>query len=116
MMGISQEQRDSHIPTNFCETLSVGLKTKTKDFQMGRWESGNPKAGFPLSHRPDSLRRMVKSSSTHRQRSATAQAINSASFLFRGRFAAHDGPFGRHTDCILDRSRALMEAPICQPD
>jgi hypothetical protein len=28
------------------------MKTKTKD-ACGRWKSGNPKPGFPLSHRPD---------------------------------------------------------------
>ena len=31
-------------------------------FVCGRWKSGNPTAGFPLSHRPDSLRRKVKTS------------------------------------------------------
>jgi hypothetical protein len=29
---------------------------------FGLWESGNPKAGFPLSHSPDSLRRKEENS------------------------------------------------------
>jgi hypothetical protein len=28
-------------------------KTKNKGPIWGRWKSGNPKSGFPLSHRPD---------------------------------------------------------------
>ena len=30
--------------------------SKQRTEKCGRWKSGNPKAGFPLSHRPESLR------------------------------------------------------------
>jgi hypothetical protein len=37
-----------------------GRKTKDKNFFCGPWKSGNPNPGFPLFHRPDSLRRKEK--------------------------------------------------------
>src|SRR3954452_7751848 len=45
-------------------------KTKLK---CGRWESGNPKAGFPLFHRPGSLRRKEENLSSERHALNTLQ-------------------------------------------
>ena len=55
-LEISQEARDFHIPT--APAVDPG-KTQNRGTQKkcGRWKSGNPKAGFPLSHSPYSLRR-----------------------------------------------------------
>src|SRR6185295_4478259 len=39
---------------------SGGTMKKTKK-NSGQWKSGNPQPGFPLSHRPDRLRRKEKS-------------------------------------------------------
>src|SRR5260370_39759674 len=50
-LEISQRRRDFHIPTG--TAVSPHLQTKNS----GLWKSGNPKAGFPLSHSPGSLRR-----------------------------------------------------------
>jgi hypothetical protein len=70
-LEISQKRRDSHIstaPTN-CLCRNPGPPTQKN---CGLWESGNPKAGFPLSHSPDSLRRkeedLLKKSSDRAER------------------------------------------------
>jgi hypothetical protein len=36
--------------------VSYRTASKKRIGQCGPWKSGNPKPGFPLSHRPDSLR------------------------------------------------------------
>jgi hypothetical protein len=55
-LEISHEQRDSHIPT--ARAVSIGNReNRETGKKCGPWKSGNPKTGFPLSHRPDSLRR-----------------------------------------------------------
>ena len=56
VLGISRKQRDSHIPTAPTVCYSVSTKQPRRKNWV-RWKSGNPKAGFPLSHRTDSLRR-----------------------------------------------------------
>src|ERR1039457_5860847 len=56
VLEISRKQRDSHIPT----APTVCYRVSTKQPRLKNWvpwESGNPKAGFPLSHRTDGLRR-----------------------------------------------------------
>jgi hypothetical protein len=40
--------------------LKIENGKQRQEFLYGRWKSGNPKPGFPLSHRPDSLRRKDK--------------------------------------------------------
>jgi hypothetical protein len=85
MMEISQRQRDSHIPTTSTTILphkdpKTKTKTKTKNPQWRPWKSGNPKAEFLLSHRPNRLRRKVKTRSSRRQRGATAQDVNPRRF------------------------------------
>jgi hypothetical protein len=37
--------------------VGCAVKTQEAEILMGPWKSGNPKAGFPLSHSPESLRR-----------------------------------------------------------
>jgi len=55
-LEISQRARDSHIPT--APAILIGLReNRGTGKNCGPWKSGNPKAEFPLSHRPDSLRR-----------------------------------------------------------
>src|ERR1035438_6206754 len=56
VLEISRKQRDSHIPT--APTVCYRVSTKQPRLKNGvRWERENPKAGFPLSHRTDGLRR-----------------------------------------------------------
>ena len=56
VLEISRKQRDSHIPT--APTVCYRVSTKQPRLKNWvRWKSGNPKAGFPLSHRTDGLRR-----------------------------------------------------------
>jgi hypothetical protein len=56
VMEISRKQRDSHIPT--APTVCYRVSTKQPRLKNWvRWKSGNPKTGFPLSHRTDGLRR-----------------------------------------------------------
>jgi len=56
VLEISRKQRDSHISTapTACYCVSTE-QPRLKNWV--RWKSGNPKAGFPLSHRTDGLRR-----------------------------------------------------------
>jgi hypothetical protein len=56
VLEISRKQRDSHIPTapTVCYRISA---EQPRPKNWVRWKSGNPKAGFPLSHRTESLRR-----------------------------------------------------------
>jgi hypothetical protein len=49
--------RDSHISTAPATVPPFRSQSRKKNF--GPWKSGNRKARFPLSHRPDSLRRKV---------------------------------------------------------
>ncbi|MGH9661166.1 MAG: hypothetical protein ACRD96_21645, partial [Bryobacteraceae bacterium] len=49
--------RDFHIPTASTTVSLYILNLKNRTRSCGPWKSGNPKAGFPLFHRPDSLRR-----------------------------------------------------------
>jgi hypothetical protein len=51
-----RQSRHSSKKTHF----KIERRTPKQEFLSGRWESGNPKTGFPLSHRPDSLRRKEK--------------------------------------------------------
>src|ERR1700733_1507808 len=56
VLGISRRQRDSHIST--APTVCYRVSTEQPQLKNWvRWKSGNPKAGFPLSHRTDGLRR-----------------------------------------------------------
>jgi len=52
----NRKRRDSHIPTATTAVSRI-FKTKNRQKNCGRWKSGNRKARFPLSHRPDRLRR-----------------------------------------------------------
>jgi len=47
---------DFHIPTAAAVYAPIKVKSKIKK-NCVRWKSGNPKPGFPLSHRTDGLRR-----------------------------------------------------------
>ena len=56
VLEISRKRPDSHIPT----APTVCARVLAKQLRLKnwvRWKSGNPKAGFPLSHRTDGLRR-----------------------------------------------------------
>src|SRR5438128_5494169 len=44
-------------PPRRLRLLAIGGSQNKTGTERGPWKSGNPKAGFPLSHRPDSLRR-----------------------------------------------------------
>ena len=56
VLEISRKQRDSHIST--APTVCYRVSTEQPRLKNWvRWKSGNPKAGFPLSHRTDGLRR-----------------------------------------------------------
>ena len=56
VLEISRRQRDSHIST--APTVCYRVSTEQPQLKNWvRWKSGNPKAGFPLSHRTDGLRR-----------------------------------------------------------
>ena len=56
VLEISRRQRDSHIST--APTVCYRVSTEQPRLKNWvRWKSGNPKAGFPLSHRTDGLRR-----------------------------------------------------------
>lgn len=56
-LGISQKTRDSHISTVSTATHYL-FEAKSKNPRNCRpWKSGNPKSGFTLFHRLDSLRR-----------------------------------------------------------
>src|ERR1035438_7719935 len=114
MMEISRRQRDFHIPTT-STTVLCDPKTKAKNGHWGPWKSGNPKAGFPLFHRPGRLRRMVDCS-PRRQRGAAVKCIDPGLFLLRVRFAAHHWALWRHPDRILDRQGDLVEAAVFHAD
>ena len=51
-LEIPPTPRDSHIPT-VPTTISPALGKKQFFLSCGRWKSGKPNAGFPLSHRPE---------------------------------------------------------------
>ena len=56
VLEISRKQRDSNIPTAPTVCYRVSAKQpRLKNWVQ--WKSGNPKAGFPLSHCTDGLRR-----------------------------------------------------------
>src|SRR5271169_2105966 len=118
MMESSRKRRASHIPTTLTTVPSRHEQSKkqTENFLCGPWKSGNPKAGFPLSHHPGSLRRKVKSSSSHGRRGAAAQGVDPRTLLFPVGFGPHHGPPGRHANRILNRQVALMEMSISQPN
>jgi hypothetical protein len=54
--NLAKRRRDFHISTAPASVASLRAKSKQRIEKCGRWKSGNPKAGFPLSHHPDSLR------------------------------------------------------------
>ena len=56
VLEISQRRRDSPIPT-VPAVYREGQKNKPELRNCVPWESANPRAGFPLSHRTDNLRR-----------------------------------------------------------
>ena len=56
VLEISQRRRDSPIPT-VPAVYRECQKNKPELRNCVRWESANPRAGFPLSHRTDNLRR-----------------------------------------------------------
>jgi hypothetical protein len=57
--GSAQARAESK-QENATYKLKFKIKVKSKNFLMGPWKNGNPNPGFPLSHRPDSLRREEK--------------------------------------------------------
>src|SRR5690348_2461496 len=56
--NLAKSRRDSHISTAPAVLTYVSDRTasKKRNGKCGPWKSGNPRPGFPLSHRPDSLR------------------------------------------------------------
>ena len=53
-LEISPPTRDSHISTApATRPVFVEQRKTARRIYLGGWESGNPEAGFPLSHRPD---------------------------------------------------------------
>src|SRR5215467_10605585 len=53
-LEISPSTRDSHISTApATRPVFVEQRKTARRIYLGGWESGNPEAGFPLSHRPD---------------------------------------------------------------
>ena len=59
VLEISRKRRDSHIPT--APTVCARVLAKQLPLKNWvRWKSGNPKAGFPLSHRTDGPLRREK--------------------------------------------------------
>src|ERR1017187_3244647 len=56
--------------------LSQELNTEDKRIlNYGRWKSGNPKTGFPLSHRPDRLRQQGRKPIIEDRRSSLAEKV-----------------------------------------
>jgi hypothetical protein len=59
--------KDARFPHSHSSDDDYGIRREGKEEEsgyVGRGKGGNPKAGFPLSHRPDSLRQQGRKTIT----------------------------------------------------
>src|ERR1022692_3477836 len=109
VLEISRKQRDSHIPT--APTVCYRVSTKQPRLKNWvRWKSGNPKAGFPLSHRTDGLRRKEETPESVYNAPGTmcipCAGIDSVFITFGGPAGPWELPHGRGSVTLLSEPRA----------